>query len=213
MSLNVHIVHSSYGYAELFKQAGCAVVPFEDAELIVFTGGADVSPSLYGAKQHGATGNDPYRDSKEKVLYQRALEQEVPMVGICRGGQFLNVMSGGQMYQHVDKHGRSHHLTDLHTGEMIYVSSTHHQMIKPSPDAIIIATANEGGEREWYEGQVFHKDVSKEDIEVVYYPKTNSLCFQPHPEFIGAEYESMQDYFFSLLDRCLDIQVPALQGA
>lgn len=118
---------------------------------------------------------------------------------ITQLGQFLNVMSGGRMYQHVEKHTRSHSMTDVRTGETIYVSSTHHQMMMPSNKATIIATAALGGLREWYDGEVFHKDVSNEDIEVVWYADTKCLCFQPHPEFMQAEYEGMLAYFGKLL--------------
>lgn len=118
---------------------------------------------------------------------------------ITQLGQFLNVMSGGRMYQHVEKHTRSHEITDTRTGESVFVSSTHHQMIMPSPKAVIVATASLGGEREWYDGEIARKDVSKEDIEVVYYPHTKALCFQPHPEFMSPEYAGMLKYFGSLL--------------
>lgn len=197
---HVYIEDGSAAYAALFKALGYAITTdFAEASLVCFTGGADVSPDMYGDKAHRYTQNDEWRDAKEERLFAEAWAHNIPMVGICRGGQFLNVMSGGRMYQHVEKHTRSHHIVDTRTGETIYVSSTHHQMIMPSPNGVLIATAGLGGEREWYDGEIARKDVSKEDIEVVWYPHTKALCFQPHPEFISPEYAGMLKYFGSLL--------------
>jgi GMP synthase-like glutamine amidotransferase len=197
---HVYIENGSAAYAALFKALGHVVTSdFDLASLICFTGGADVSPNMYGDKAHRYTQNDEWRDAKEERLFAEARAHNIPMVGICRGGQFLNVMSGGRMYQHVEKHTRSHEITDTRTGESVFVSSTHHQMIMPSPRAVIVATAALGGEREWFDGEIARKDVSKEDIEVVYYPHTKALCFQPHPEFMSPEYAGMLKYFGSLL--------------
>lgn len=206
MSKNVYIVNGSYAYVQLFKELGFNVVKNPDeATLAVFTGGEDVTPALYGDKAHKFTYNNPHRDGVEKNLFEQFRKKDVPMVGICRGGQFLNVMSGGRMYQHVGEHTRSHYIVDAKTGETIYVSSTHHQMMLPSEAAITIATANQGGFREWYDGQVFKRDISNKDIEVVYYSNTRALCFQPHPEFVGAEYEGMKKYFSYLLNEYLGV--------
>ncbi len=197
--MRVLIIHSSKQYEDMWKELGFSLATtLKDADVVCFTGGEDVTPAYYDAKKHDQTFNNPIRDAKEALFFDDALAMGVPMVGICRGGQFLNVMNGGAMYQHVTKHCGNHHLTDAHTGESVLVSSTHHQMMKPSEDAVIVATANLKGDREWYEGQVFKKDVSDEDIEVVYYPMTQSLCFQPHPEFTG--YPGMREYFKRVLN-------------
>lgn len=176
-----------------------AVSTLEEADLVMFTGGADVSPDLYGAKQHPYTFNDRMRDIEEREIFQLAKVMDIPMVGICRGAQFLNVMCGGQMYQHVGSHTQDHYLTDVDSGREVYVTSTHHQMMKPAENAIIVAVSNLGGEREWYEGSVFKRDVSNTDYEVVFYPYEKCLCFQPHPEFEGEEYGDMKQYFRSLV--------------
>lgn len=205
MSKLVYIVNGSGDYRRLFESLGYAItIDITKANLAVFTGGADVTPSLYGDEQHWTTRNDPRRDQMEMALAQEFQRQGTPMVGICRGGQFLNVFSGGRMYQHVEKHTRSHVITDVETGETVYVSSTHHQMIMPSPEAVLVATACLGGSREWFDGTIAKKDISKEDIEVVFYPKTKALCFQPHPEFDSAEYVGMKKYFAGLLVKYLE---------
>ena len=203
--MRVAIIAGNGEYVELFKSLGHEIVGVsESPDLVCFTGGADVTPGLYGDTKHPQTYNQTDRDRHESELFER-FNGNTPMVGICRGAQFLNVMSGGRMYQHVEKHTRSHSITDVETGEIIYVSSTHHQMMMPSPDALLVATACLGGSREWFDGAVARKDVSDEDIEVVYYDKTNCLCFQPHPEFDYPEFEGMKDYFRRLLSKYLGV--------
>lgn len=207
MTKKCYIVSGSSDYTRLFQELGFTIEPSvlndkrEPVDLIVFTGGEDVTPSLYGAKKHTSTYSNTYRDVSEQDVFSQALLNNIPMVGICRGGQFLNVMSGGAMYQNVQGHTRSHSITDTTTGEVVYVSSTHHQMMKPSSKGVLVASSTIGGEREWFEGDVFMRDVANQDIEVVYYEDTKCLCFQPHPEFYGSEYMGMKTYFKSLLDR------------
>lgn len=203
--MKVFIVNGSQAYRNLFTSLGHSLTQkLEDAELVVFTGGADVTPSLYGDTRHCATGIDANRDDDEGEVFKIFRRKTIPMVGICRGAQFLNVMSGGRMYQHVSNHTRDHAITDLETGETVEVSSTHHQMMMPSTDGLLVASSTLGGSREWFDGQVARKDISKEDIEVVYYKQTNCLCFQPHPEFDG--YPQMREYFKGLLSKYLNVK-------
>lgn len=134
--MKVCIVNGSFAYRALFTSYGFEVVDglidgHHAVDLVVFTGGADVSPGLYGHEHHHTTYNDVFRDQMEAQAFERCSMHDIPMVGICRG-QFLNVMSGGEMYQDVSGHGMPHEITDLVTGETVYVSSTHHQMMKPS---------------------------------------------------------------------------------
>jgi len=66
----------------------------------LFTGGQDVSPELYGDKPRAACGEIcEKRDTFERSLFAQALEQDKPMLGICRGIQFFNACLGGTLYQ------------------------------------------------------------------------------------------------------------------
>lgn len=201
---SVYIVNSSGAYERMFRSLGYEIVnEIVDATLVCFTGGEDVDPRLYGDTQHRFTGCNPRRDEYEIGKYNIALKLGIPMVGICRGGQFLNVMNGGRMYQHVDGHTQGHMIQDQETLEEVYVSSTHHQMFMPAKGAIIVATAAVGGFREWYELGVLKRDTSEEDYEVLFYRDTMCLCFQPHPEFVSEAYEGMRKYFDSKLNTLL----------
>jgi putative glutamine amidotransferase len=69
---------------------------------LVFSGGSDVDPELYGAEAHPETnGVHPERDRAEIALLRAALERDMPVLAICRGSQVLNVAQGGDIVQHL----------------------------------------------------------------------------------------------------------------
>jgi putative glutamine amidotransferase len=69
---------------------------------IVFSGGADIDPSAYGADPHPATDTpQARRDAGEMALLSAALERDLPTLAICRGFQLLNVARGGDLVQHL----------------------------------------------------------------------------------------------------------------
>lgn len=195
----VLIINSNYQYDNLFLSFGMLLTEqLSEADLVCFTGGEDVSPTLYGARSHPRTGAFYPRDEYEMDVFNHCKAAGIPMCGICRGGQFLNCMNGGIMYQHVTRHTLDHYIIDATTNEVVLATSTHHQMMKPGLNAVLVASSTMRGSREWYEGESYHEDVSDLDIEVLYYPETNCLCFQPHPEFGSAH---LQGYFLELLTR------------
>jgi putative glutamine amidotransferase len=69
---------------------------------LIFSGGSDLDPSLYGEEAHAETvGVVRARDDFELSLMRAALEADVPVLAICRGSQVLNVALGGGLEQHV----------------------------------------------------------------------------------------------------------------
>jgi len=69
---------------------------------LILAGGADIEPASYGAEPHRATvGTVPERDRFELALTHAALERDLPLLGICRGMQLLNVARGGSLVQHL----------------------------------------------------------------------------------------------------------------
>ena len=69
---------------------------------LVLAGGADIDPGSYDAEPHPKTVNTrPDRDSAEIALALRALRRDIPVLGICRGMQLINVALGGTLVQHL----------------------------------------------------------------------------------------------------------------
>ncbi len=68
----------------------------------LFTGGQDVNPALYGEKPDERCGEISFeRDLMEKLLLERAIAEDKPILGICRGIQFINAALGGTLYQDI----------------------------------------------------------------------------------------------------------------
>jgi putative glutamine amidotransferase len=78
---------------------------------LILAGGADIDPATYGAEPHAEThGTVPERDRFEAALARRAIERDMPFLGICRGMQLLNVALGGTLLQHLpESHGHHEH--------------------------------------------------------------------------------------------------------
>jgi putative glutamine amidotransferase len=71
---------------------------------LFLTGGADIDPARYGQPVNGAESAQPGRDRLEEEAFRVAARRGVPVLGVCRGLQAINVFSGGQLVQHVDGH-------------------------------------------------------------------------------------------------------------
>lgn len=193
---NVFLVGGDqWGEGQMFRQQGWNVILDPDkADFVCFTGGADISPKFYGAGFHPTTSVSSRRDEFEMMWYERL--QGKRMLGICRGGQLLNALSGGSMYQHVDRHNRTHVSIDVETGRELSFSSVHHQMMIPGKDAKILALAP--GQSTFRETDTEKSLGFHDDIEAIFYEKTSAFCFQPHPEWGPAE---CTDYFFRKIDQ------------
>lgn len=210
------VVGGGYDYLRLLYEL-CykgATSP-EEADFVVFTGGEDVDPAYYGENALKGTFFNTDRDRREKVIFEYCVDKGIPMVGICRGGQFLNVMNDGKLWQDVNHHASGRHaireLIDTKLKPVtknhrhLLVTSTHHQMMIPGKGAKVIAIGvNDKGEsiadrRNTWDREIAGNDPKAlPDYEVLYYPSTRSLCFQPHPEFKTAPKDCV-DYFDELV--------------
>ena len=135
---------------------------------ILLTGGHDVHPSVYGEEpvpECGAVCRE--RDAMESELLKQALKRDIPVLGICRGIQFLNAYLGGTLYQDLPTErppGTEHHqkppydipvhrvsvekdsgLSRLLNTDSLSVNSYHHQAIKEKADSLKTMAISEDG--------------------------------------------------------------------
>lgn len=83
-------------------EPGLAEAYCEGADGVIFTGGADPDPAYFGQQPHPELGRvEVRRDLFELALYRAARERGLPILGICRGIQLINVAEGGSLFQHV----------------------------------------------------------------------------------------------------------------
>ena len=97
-----------HGGAPIVLDAGASAQvrrnAFRDMQGLLLTGGADVDPSRYGRANAGAVGVEPDRDELESAAFDAAQGRDLPVLGICRGLQALNVFLGGRLVQDVPGH-------------------------------------------------------------------------------------------------------------
>ena len=86
------------------SQAAERAAAFADMDGLLLSGGADLDPRLYGEKPHDTVVVEPGRDRLEQEAFAAAEARGVPIFGICRGMQAINVFRGGSLVQHLDGH-------------------------------------------------------------------------------------------------------------
>lgn len=210
------------GYLEGIINAGGVplILPFTDnqevlrksAELcdgFLLTGGHDVSPELYGEKAVTECGVPcEIRDSMETFLLNTAIEEDKPLLGICRGIQFINAVLGGTLYQDIPSQYDTytihcqkppfdvpvHRVTlvedtpifDMIQRVEINVNSYHHQAIKTLSDKLRPMAYSEDGL-----------------VEAVYIPDKKFIwAVQWHPELNFKVEKSSSDIFKRFVKTC-----------
>lgn len=163
-------------YLEALERAGAVPLPLDERasaaeraaafaamDGLLLSGGADIDPARYGEPPAGVRGAEPGRDALEDEAFHAALQAGVPILGVCRGLQAINVFAGGSLVQHLDGHESApypspavtRHPIDLDAGSRLAailgesadleVNSYHHQAItadRLAPGLRISATAD-----------------------------------------------------------------------
>lgn len=131
---------------------------------LIITGGRDIDPAAYGHRPHPATDEpDTGRDEWEFALLAEALRRRMPVLGICRGAQVLNVALGGTLHQHLPDIGHTGHqqgratfsTSTIHTvphtrlaaliGETAAVACYHHQGIDQLGEHLVVSARDGDG--------------------------------------------------------------------
>lgn len=156
----------------------------------LFWGGLDLDPSFYYTpRSKYCGGSDILDDDRILKNMKDTIKAGIPVIGICRSAQALNVVNGGVLAQHIDNHCQGHQIKlEYKDMDTLYcnVSSTHHQMMIPTSDAVFLGECLEPTTGvHWKNVDEPHK--YNKVTEVIYYPKTKSLCIQPHPEWMPQD--------------------------
>jgi len=177
----------------------------QDYDLLLFTGGADVGPELYGETSPlGLCATHPARDKVETRIFMHALKHGIKMTGICRGSQFINVMSGGRMIHDIQNHaiGRTHGM-ETSKGEIIEVNSFHHQMIIPPKDGHVIGWSKERLSKRYYGDKDLEVSWDGPETEIILIPRTQCCGAQWHPEWMPKG-TAGYDYYNEMIRRFME---------
>lgn len=198
---------------DLVSAADLKRVRAGDYDGILFAGGEDVDPALYGEKrQHQNVHDHRPRDEFEFALLDGALTYRTPILGICRGAQMINVKFGGTLYQDMNQDAQpqiEHRQTDLgksrqeatHSvlvtdsdsslGTIVHgacrVNSLHHQAIKRLGRGLKVTARSDDG---------FVEAVEAADE----YPFL--MAVQWHPEEMVNDSAEQREIFVQFLARC-----------
>ncbi len=154
-------------------------------QALLFPGGGDINPELFGEKNLGSRNIDTELDILQLRAFQYGLEQKLPILGICKGMQLINVALGGTIIQdlptahiHTSSECDLYHDTSvspyssLHAlyGDSIKVNSRHHQAISRLGDKLIPV--------QWHD--------SDNCIEAIEHPRFPIWGVQWHPERLDS---------------------------
>jgi putative glutamine amidotransferase len=195
----IYVVGGSTGYASWMR--GHLVSTIEEANLVVFTGGQDVCPLVYNQTDiHPKTYYTLERDNYEILAYNKALKLGKKMIGICRGHQLLSVLNGTTLIQ--DQPNPGNHFMITYKGESILINSLHHQAVYPfdlpKEEYLILGYTNNILKHHHNgKSEEMHPKV---EVEAIYFPKTNCLGIQCHPEMMAYQPSLFNDAlnFFNL---------------
>lgn len=158
----------------------------DDCAGILFMGGADIHPSFY---DDSSPQNICYSLGRELDIFdfqiaEFALENNIPIFGICRGMQLINVLNGDRLLHDIKSHSAGRHEIVVNTREIIDVNSLHHQMCIPTRDTIILARTTKQLSNEYIGFGDKREEWCFDEIEAIANKRTKSFGVQWHPEYM-----------------------------
>lgn len=178
---------------------------YERLDGIIFAGGNDIDPTLYGETQVEATKDvSPKRDHAESLLMSWAVSDDKPFFAICRGMQLFNVLLGGSLYQDIPTaipEARDH-LLALH--EKDYTTIAHTLKVAPTSqlahftNTLTIDANSRHHQAVKHIGQGLHATAWSEDgiVEAIEHPdKRFAIGVQCHPEWLFETNEKWMNVF------------------
>lgn len=189
----------------------------EKADVVVFPGGADVNPKVYGQPAHPRTAFNDDLDAKDTLAFNRAVSLGKKLVGICRGAQFLCAKAGGKLVQDQTDIDVNHNVF-TYDGRIITCSSAHHQAMFPwdMPKDQFQVLGWALGRSMYHNGSTYTEELVigkvplNMEVELAFFPGISALGIQPHPEWqymkTGVEqcHKEAIDYYRILMDRFMD---------
>lgn len=192
MKLYCALYGDGYPFDALVDEVEAVSLPEELTDvnsILVVWGGSDINPELYGHPRSNTTYPGGKRDVLEWALMKRAVELNIPIIGVCRGAQMLCALAGGYLLQDVRNHG-GRHLINTSDGQSIMVNSIHHQMMEPSmTDHELLAWVerNQSPTYIWKDDQQWIPPENWKEPEFVYYTKVRGFAIQWHPEMMAEK--------------------------
>jgi len=176
---------------------------------VLLTGGVDINPALYKEKNSGLSRNiSEKRDFMEFQIIEAALKKGIPVLGICRGFQLINIFFGGNLYQDIgesiktgiDHTGPDRKLSDMahevtiqkaselfkiYEKEKVSVNSRHHQALRDIGSDLTVSAASSDG-----------------IIEGIEYPASKVIAVQWHPENLTSLGNDFNRIFACFIEKC-----------
>lgn len=217
--LKVFVVYGGHSDMAWMKPLGITETSkIDEADIVLFTGGADIDPAFYGEKAGGRTYSSSDRNILEKNYIEKAIADGKMLVGQCRGGQLICAFAGGKLIQDVTGHGGTHHKVTCADGDTYSMNSIHHQMQFPytlPADQYEILSWTKGISKHYHNGNDEDIELPEDfvEVEAAHYKNIRGLAFQGHPEWMTeGSYgrDKCRVFLKNFIEETLQIELPAI---